>query len=438
MKNIVPKNLSCSLLLVCIALVFSCTPKSDTPTTVSTSQADNIYAYSLISENNGWHILRKDSIMSPIGNNNFPSLIFFANNQIYYSTEVNYGGYYPGSNYFFKKCNLDGSNATNIVFPSYQKYTNGSIDLPFVFDGNATLYTYSATGYLYQQQINTDGTSLGSASVLMGYNYFTGKFGTPSSFSSSARCFIGNGYGFTDVVEVQNKVVKPYLWAIPGRSDIPYNPMTVFDEAFSNANPNRYRIFGASIGRDNAHAYYNNPCDIAVHCLMDTAKATNFSYPSTYYANAILMDTIHYEQSKYAAQLATATDDQNLYVFAINIDKAGTVLPSCLIVYDKNNFTRKKYLQNIVMPSTISPGTMKSICKMISAPSKNYLAILLGGNKLVKLDISTGNTTDITPTLPNGVVFGGGFFENNGRIYSQVAGQSSLTKDFCSNIIYFE
>jgi hypothetical protein len=75
---------------------------------------------------------------------------------------------------------------------------------------------------------------------------------------------------------------------------------------------------------------------------------------------------------------------------------------------------------------------------MITAPSKNYLAILLAGNQLVKLDISTGNATDITPTLPAGVKFGGGIFENNGRIYSQVAGQTTATKDFCSNIIYFE
>lgn len=438
MKNITRQIVSFSFFFAFIVLVFGCTPNSNTPTTVSPSQPDNIYAYSLITENNGWHILRKDSIMSPIGINNSPSLIFFANNQIYYSTEVSYGGYYPGSNYFFKKCNLDGSNTMNIVFPSYQKSANGNTDLPFVFDGNSTIYNYSATGYVYQQQFNPDGSSLGTPSVVMGYNYFAGKFGTPTSFSSSAQCFIGNGNGFTDVVEVQNKLVKPYLWAIQGRSDIPFNPTTVFDEAFSKANPNRYRIFGASIGRDNAHIYYNNPCDIAVHCLMDTAKATNFSYPSTYYANAILMDTIHYESSKYVTQLATATDDQNLYVFTINIDKAGTILPSGLIVYDKNNFNRKKYFQNIIMPSNISPSTMKSICKIIAAPSKNYLAILLAGNHLVKLDISTGNTTDITPTIPNGVMFGGGFFENNGRIYSQVAGQTNATKDYCSNIIYFE
>jgi hypothetical protein len=70
-----------------------------------------------------------------------------------------------------------------------------------------------------------------------------------------------------------------------------------------------------------------------------------------------------------------------------------------------------------------------------SVPSKNYLALLVAGNRLVKIDLSTGNTTDITPTLPTGVIFGGGFFENNGRIYSQVAGQSTTTKDFCSNII---
>jgi hypothetical protein len=376
--------------------------------------------------------------MTTLGVNNWPADIFFANNSIYYSTGIYSGGSYPSNNYFYKSCNLDGSNANHIVFPSYQNYTNGSNDLPFVFDGITALYNYSATGYVYQQQINSDGTNLGSASVWMGYNYFAGKFSTASSFSPSAHCFIGNGSGFTDVVEVQNKVVKPYLWAISGRSDIPFNPITVFDEAFSKTNPNRYRIFGASMGRDNTHSYTNNPCDIAVHCLMDTAKATNFSYPSTYYANAILMDTIHYESTKYVTQLATATDDQNLYVFTINIDKAGTVLPSGLIVYDKNNFARKKYIQNIVMPSTVSPTTMRSSCKMITAPSKNYLAILLAGNQLVKLDISTGNATDITPTLPAGVKFGGGIFENNGRIYSQVAGQTTATKDFCSNIIYFE
>ncbi|HJV18906.1 MAG TPA: hypothetical protein VJ552_03415 [Sediminibacterium sp.] len=438
MKNIATKHVLFSLLYLCVALVPGCKPNSDTPTTVAASQPDNIYAYSLITEDNGWHILRKDSFMTTLGVNNWPADIFFANNSIYYETGVYSGGAYATNNYFYKNCTIDGNNAKHVVFPFQQSYANGSIDLPFVFDGSTTLYNYSATGYLYQQQLNTDGTSIGSPTVLMGYNYFAGKFRTPSSFSSTAQCFIGNGYGFTDVVEVQNKVVKPYLWAIPGRSDIPFNPTTVFDESFSKANPKRYRVFGASIGRDNAHTYYNNPCDIAVHCLMDTAKATNFSYPSTYYAKAILMDTIHYESTKYVTKLATATDDQNLYVLAINMGKTGTILPTSLIVYDKSNFTRKKYFQNIVMPSTISPTAMKSTCKMITVPSKNYLAILLAGNQLVKLDISTGNTSEITPTLPSGVLFGGGFFENNGRIYSQVAGRTSASKDYCSNIIYFE
>lgn len=427
------------LFLVCIIIFFSCKPKTDIPATIAVAlQPDNNYAYSLITENNGWHILRKDSFMSTLGINNSPGNIFFANNSIYYSTIIYSGGYYPSNNVFYKKCNLDGSNAAHITFPFYQNYTNGGKDLPFVFDGSVTLYNYSATGYVYQQQYNSDGTRSGNSTVLMDYNFFAGKFSTASSFSPSARCFIGNGYGYTDIIEVQNKVVKPYLWTIPGRSDIPFNPVTVFDEGFSKANPNRYRVFGTSIGRDNAHSYTNNPCDIAVHCLMDTAKATNFGYPSTYYANAILMDTIHYEPTKYVTQLVPATDDQNLYVFAINIDKTGTVVTSGLIIYDKNTFTRKKYFQNIIMPSTVLPSTLRSACKMIAVPSKKSLAILVNSNRLIKLDISTGNTTDITPILPSGVIFGGSFFENNGRIYSQVTGQTSLSKDYCSNIIYYE
>ncbi|MDD2792397.1 MAG: hypothetical protein PHD73_04405 [Sediminibacterium sp.] len=438
MKMIATKRVLFSLLHICIGLLFSCKPNSDKPTTVAAAQQDNSYAYSLITENNGWHILRKDSFMNTIGINNWPADIFFANNTIYYETGIYSGGAYPTNNFFYKSCNIDGTNAKHVAFPSHRTYTNGISDLPFVLDGSTTLYNYSASGYLYQQQLNPDGTGIGSPTVLMGYNLFAGKFRTTSSFSPSAQCFIGSGYGFTDVVEVQNKVVKPYLWTIPGRSDIPFSPTTVFDESFSKANPKRYRIFGASIGRDNAHTYYNNPCDIAVHCLMDTAKATNFSYPQTYYANAILMDTIHYEATKYVTQLATATDDQNLYIFAINMDRGGTILPASLIVYDKSSFTRKKYIQNIMMPSTISPTTLKSECKMITVPSKNCLAILFARNQLVKLDISTGNTTEITPTLPSGVLFGGGFFENNGRIYSQVAGRTSTSKDYCSNIIYFE
>lgn len=437
MKNNNSWLLLCHFFLISIFTICSCKPSADSPTG-STTQPENNYAYSLITESGGWHILRKDSFMTTLGVNNWPGDIFLANNSIYYSTGIYSGGLYPSNNYYYKKCAIDGSNASHIIFPSYADYTNGSKDLPFVFDGSSTLYNYSATGYVYQQPLNADGTNLGSFTTYMGYNYFAGKFSTTSSFSPSAQCFIGSGYGFTDIVEVQNKLVKPYYWVIQGRSDIPYNPVTVFDEGFSKANTNRYRIFGGSIGRDNTHSYTNNPCDIAVHCLMDTAKATNFSYPSTYYANAILMDTIHNESTKYTAQLALATDDQNLYVFTINIDKAGNVLPSGLIIYDKNTFTRKNYFQNITMPTTVIPSSLRSVCKIKAVPSKNYLALLVAGNRLVKIDISSGNTTDITPTLPTGVIFGGGFFENNGRIYSQVAGQTSTTKDFCSNIIYFE
>jgi hypothetical protein len=177
--------------------------------------------------------------------------------------------------------------------------------------------------------------------------------------------------------------------------------------------------------------------------MMDTAKTNNLGYPSTYYANAVLLDTVHYEASKFASQLVSATDNQNLYVFAINTDKSGTTITASLVIYDKNSFVRKKYFPNITMPSSVTQSTMKaSTCKVVTVPSKNYLAILVGSShatqNLIKLDISTGNTTDITPVLSLGIYFGGGLFENNGRIYTQVAGQTSLSKDYCSNIIYYE
>jgi hypothetical protein len=88
---------------------------------------------------------------------------------------------------------------------------------------------------------------------------------------------------------------------------------------------------------------------------------------------------------------------------------------------------------------------------MLVVPSKNYLA-LLATNSLLKFDLSTGSTSDITPKfvaaeligLSRGIAFGttttvsAGMFEKNGRLYTIVTGRASGTIVPCSNIIYYE
>jgi hypothetical protein len=274
----------------------------------------------------------------------------------------------------------------------------------------------------------------------MGFNYFAGKFQNPLSFSSNAKCFTGNGFGYLYVVDVINHTLKPFNWtSTPPNDGTPFNPIPVFDEGYCKSNPNHYRLFGGSIGRKKEITYIPpyNPCDVAVHYMLDTAPATN-GYGNPNYANAVLMDTIHYKhqnQNRFAATIECATDNQNIYVFVINQNLSGISSSADLLIYDKNTFVRKKYFQNITMPSA---NYLASYCQVVAVPSKNYLAILMGGKKLMKLDISNATATDITPTVGAGLTFGSSIFENNGRVYTQIAGKPSGSALTWSNLIYYE
>lgn len=416
-----------------LVLLASCSPSSNDNSIANNGKP------SLISETNGWHIVRRDSATNSFSIDAIPGQLFFVNNKIYYSVQELPSNLNPPQFVgYFKKCNLDGSDRKSSDFLTAHHNSN---ELEFVCDGSPTEYSYFKGGSLKQQNFNTDGTLNGTSFESMGYNYFAGKFQNPLRFSSNAKCFTGNGFGYLYVVDVINHTLKPFNWtSTPPNNGTPFNPMPAFDEGYCKANPNHYRLFGASVGRKKELSYIPpyNPCDIAVHYMLDTAPATNFGYPTTYYANAVLMDTIHYKhqnQNRFAATLECATDNQNLYVFVINQNLSGISSSADLLIYDKNTFVRRKYFQNITLPSA---NYLASYCQVVAVPSKNYLAILMGGKKLMKLDINTATATDITPTVGIGITFGNGIFENNGRVYTQVAGKPSGSALTWSNLIYYE
>jgi hypothetical protein len=415
-----------------LVLLASCSPSSDGNSVTNNSMPK------LITETDGWHIVRKDSANNPFSIDAIPGKIFFANNKIYYSVQELPSNLNPPEFVgYFKKCNLDGSGRKTSDFLTSHYNKN---ELEFVCEGSPTEYSYFKGGSLKQQNFNADGTLNGTPIESMGFSYFAGKFSNPLSFSSNAKCFVGNGFGYPYIVDVQNHTLKPFNWtSAPPNDGTPFNPIPVFDEDYCKANPNHYRLFGASVGRIKEKYYIPpyNPCDIAVHYMLDTAPATN-GYGNPYYANAVLMDTIHYKhqnQNRFAATLECATDNQNLYVFVINQNLSGIASTADLIIYDKNTNVRKKYFQNITMPSA---NYLASYCQIVAVPSKNYLAVLMGGKKLMKLDITTATATDITPTVGIGITFGNGIFENNGRVYTQVAGKPSGSPLTWSNLIYYE
>lgn len=434
-----------------VIVFFSCSKKGDNTQHPGNTIPDNNYAYNLISETNGWHILRKDSIndQSHLASSLvFPGDIFLANNNIYYSVNCNVEPVTSRVDIRSAKCNLDGTGHQAVSFPDLRSSNSSAIVRSFALDGSTSTYSFNRVS-LFQQNYNADGSANLAPFEKMGFSLFAAKssFDYGFAFSPAAKCFAGFFGGFT-VGDVAQNSVREYV-APNDRSEMSYLLGTsVFDEEFSKSNNGgHYRIFYASKG---VTTYIDNhQFDVSLHCIMDTSQTVLASNGHAY-ARAATVDTIHLSGTeKTLVNVELTTDAQNLYLLIIKENKtvSPAVFSADLVIYDKNTFVRKKSFTSIAVPgikNEIDATNAKGGNNLAAVPSKNYIALITGSTitkRIIKFDTNTGTATDITPfeySVTNKSI-GSTLFSNNGRIYTMVVSSNAVQpKQPCSNIIYYE